>query len=86
MSPRFAYVYLMKDDPDRVRAAVPEHVSHWHGLGLGGYLGGPFEDRSGGLITFEAADEDSAQSAVDSDPFVLNGLLETYWLKRWTPE
>ena len=28
MSPRFAYVYFMKDDLDRVRAVVPAHVSH----------------------------------------------------------
>jgi uncharacterized protein YciI len=83
LSPRFAYVYFMKDDPDRVRAAVPEHVSHWQALRLDGYLGGPFEDRSGSLITFETEDEERASSAVNSDPFVLNGLLEAYWLKRW---
>jgi len=86
LSPRFAYVYFMKDDSDRVRATVPEHVSHWQGLRLDGYLGGPFEDRSGGLITFETDDEEHAKSAVNSDPFVLSGLLETYWLKRWKLE
>lgn len=86
MSRRFAYVYFMKDDPERVRAAVPGHVSHWQELGLAGYLGGPFADRSGGLITFEAEDDEHAGSAVSSDPFVVEGLLETYWLKRWAPE
>ncbi|MGZ3318834.1 MAG: YciI family protein, partial [Isosphaeraceae bacterium] len=86
LSPRFAYVYFMTDDPVRVRAAVPGHVSHWQALRLDGYLGGPFEDHSGGLITFEAEDEEHASRAVNSDPFVVNGLLETYWLKRWTPE
>lgn len=86
MSPRFAYMYFMKNDPDRVRAAVPDHVSHWQGLRLDGYLGGPFEDRTGGLITFEAAGDDRAQTAVDADPFVRGGLLERYWLKRWLPE
>ncbi|MGZ4316418.1 MAG: YciI family protein [Gaiellaceae bacterium] len=86
MSPRFAYVYFMKDDPDRVRATVPTHISHWQTLRLDRYLGGPFEDRSGGLITFESDDEEQAQSAVDADPFVRDGLLEAYWLKRWTPE
>ena len=50
MSPRFAYLYWMRDDPDRVRVAVPRHVAHWRELGLTGYLGGPFEDRTGGLI------------------------------------
>jgi hypothetical protein len=33
MSLRFAYLYLMEDDPDRVRATVPRHVAHWHDLG-----------------------------------------------------
>ena len=86
MSPRFAYVYFMKDDPQRVRAAVAGHVEHWQGLRLDGYLGGPFEDRSGGLITFDAEDEESAGRMVSSDPFVADGLLEVYWLKRWLPE
>jgi hypothetical protein len=85
MSPRFAYIYFMRDDPDRVRAAVPKHVSHWHGLELGGYVGGPFEDHTGGLITFDA-DEDRARDAVERDPFLLEGLLADHWLKRWAPE
>ena len=59
MSPRFAYIYFMRDDPDRVRAAVPKHVSHWRGVELSGYVGGPFADHTGGLITFDA-DEDRA--------------------------
>ena len=76
----------MKDDPGRVRAAVPRHVSHWQELRLPCYIGGPFDDRSGGLITFEADDEERAGDAVNSDPFLVGGLLETYWLKRWGPE
>jgi hypothetical protein len=76
----------MRDEPDRVRLAVGRHVSHWRGLGLTGYLGGPFADRTGGLITFETEDPNRARDAVDSDPFVQDGLLESYWLKQWTPE
>jgi uncharacterized protein YciI len=86
LGPKFAYVYFMKDDLDRVHAAVPGHVSHWEALHLDGYLGGPFHDRSGGLITFEADDEEHARSAVNSDPFVPDGLLHAYWLKGWTPQ
>jgi uncharacterized protein YciI len=76
----------MKDEADQVRLAVPNHVSHWRELHLTGYLGGPFEDRTGGLITFEADDAGQAESAVETDPFVEQGLLEVYWLKEWTPE
>jgi uncharacterized protein YciI len=86
MSPRFAYFYLMRDEPDRVRAAVSRHVSYWRSLGLGGYLGGPFADRTGGLITFETEDPNRAADAVDNDPFLHDGLLESYWLKQWTPK
>ena len=86
MSFRFAYLYFMKDDPDRVRAMVGRHVAHWKELGLPGYLGGPFQDRTGGRITFEAQDGDQARRAVDADPFLREGLLEVHWLKQWTPE
>jgi hypothetical protein len=48
---RFLYFYLMKDEPDAVRAAAAEHATYWHELRLSRYLGGPFADRSGGLMT-----------------------------------
>jgi uncharacterized protein YciI len=86
MSTRFVYFYLMTDDPERVRVAAPRHAEHWRRLGLSGYLGGPFQDRTGGLITFEAADRGEAERAVSTDPFVEDGLLDVYWLKEWTPE
>jgi uncharacterized protein YciI len=86
MSPRFAYLYFMRDDPDRIRAAVAGHVAHWQQQNLPAYLGGPFEDRTGGLITFQAEDLEQARHAVDTDPFMQEGLLETYWLKQWMPQ
>jgi uncharacterized protein YciI len=86
MSPRFAYLYLMRDDPDRIRATVASRVLHWQQQNLPGYLGGPFEDRTGGLITFQAEDIEQARHAVDTDPFMQEGLLETSWLKQWTPQ
>jgi len=86
VSPRFAYIYLMQDDPDAIRVAVPEHVSYWRGRRLAGYLGGPFEDRTGGLITFETDQPGEADGTVADDPFVREGLLSAYWVKEWTPE
>jgi uncharacterized protein YciI len=82
----FAYLYFMKAEPDRVRAVAPRHASYWRALRLAHYVGGPFEDRTGGLITFEADDAAQAQRAVSADPFVLEGLVEAHWLKEWTPE
>ncbi len=58
---RFAYGYVMANEPGRVRAVAPEHVAYWHGAALDDYLGGPFADRSGGLITFEAESLEQAE-------------------------
>ncbi|HEX5671994.1 MAG TPA: YciI family protein [Acidimicrobiia bacterium] len=80
---RFLYFYLMGDQPDAVRAAAPEHAGYWRGMGLANYLGGPFADRSGGLITFDAASLAEAERLVADDPFVQRGLIEQSWLKEW---
>lgn len=80
---RFLYFYLMRDTPDRVRSAVPEHAAYWREHGLGHYLGGPFADRSGGLITFDVASGAEAERLVADDPFVREDLLEGRWVKEW---
>lgn len=80
---RVAYVYFMVDEPDRVRDVAPQHAAYWHSLTLPAYLGGPFADRSGGLITFEAESTDSARPLVEADPFSRHGLLRRRWLEEW---
>jgi hypothetical protein len=86
MNKRFAYGYLMKGEPARIQATVPAHVAYWNERNLQGYLGGPFADRSGGLITFEAENLDEATRIIDNDPFVLENLLEEKWTKEWMVE
>jgi uncharacterized protein YciI len=83
---RHLYFYLMKDAPDRVQATAPRHAAYWRELGLGDYLGGPFADRSGGLITFQAESGIQAERLVANDPFLSEGLLERHWLKQWLPD
>jgi uncharacterized protein YciI len=83
---RFLYFYLMKAAPDRVRDVAPRHAAYWRDLGLPAYLGGPFADRSGGLITFEAESTADAEALVASDPFVREGLLDHRWVKEWMLE
>jgi len=82
---RFAYFYLMADDPARIRSVAARHTEHWHGLHLKEYLGGPLADRTGGLITFVVDLPAEADAAVAGDPFVRLGLLERYWLREWQP-
>lgn len=85
MSTRFVYMYFMAGDPTRVRNAAPSHTEHWQGLRLTAHRGGPFADRTGGLITFVVDELAEAEAAVAGDPFVREGLLERYWLKEWEP-
>jgi uncharacterized protein YciI len=80
---RILYFYLMSDAPDRVRAVALRHAAYWRDLGLDHYLGGPFADRSGGLIIFEAGSLAEAEQFVADDPFVQEDLLGRRWVKEW---
>ena len=63
----------MRDAPSHVEAIASEHAAYWKRLGLSGFRGGPFADRSGGLITFEALSDDEVERFVAGDPFVKPG-------------
>lgn len=77
----------MKKEPERIQKVAPEHARHWRSSGkLGGIKGGPFADRSGGLIIFEADDLKSATEITSRDPFVIEGLLEQEWVMEWEEE
>jgi uncharacterized protein YciI len=86
MKKRFAYFYLMKREPEKIQQVVPAHVEHWRKYKSDNYLGGPFVDRSGGLIIFDSTDIDNATDIIKNDPFTINDLLESRWLKEWLPE
>jgi hypothetical protein len=53
----FAYFYFMKNEPAKIKSKAPLHAEYWNSLSLTGYLGGPFADRSGGLIIFQCDSE-----------------------------
>jgi hypothetical protein len=80
---RVAYFYLMTADAARVRAAARAHASYWHSLALPGYCGGPFADRSGGLIVFDTETAADAERLAAGDPFREEGLLDQHWIKEW---
>ena len=83
---RFIHVYTMRPDPTAIAVIAPQHAAYWRDLGLPGYRGGPFGDRSGGLITFEAEAEEDARGLIEGDPFVRGDLLESSVLKSWLVE
>ena len=80
---RILYFYLMNGAPDRVRTVAPRHAAYCRELGLDHYLGGPFADRSGGLITFGAGSLSEAGQLMADDPFVQEDLLQQRWVKEW---
>ncbi len=83
MNKQFIYFYFMKDEPAKIKDAVPIHINYWHDLKLEGYIGGPFADRTGGLIIFQIDDLDKAEKIVSEDPFVRDNLVDRKWLKEW---
>ncbi len=86
MEKQFVYFYFMKDEPARIREAIPLHISYWHGLKLEGYCGGPFADRTGGLIVFQVKEPGQAAKIISGDPFVTRNLIDRKWLKEWVAE
>ncbi len=83
---RVVHVYTMKREPSRVRVVAQEHAAYWERIHPRGYLGGPFADRSGGVITFEADSVDEAERLIAADPFVRGGLLESSLVRQWVLE
>jgi uncharacterized protein YciI len=83
---RCSYIHFMRDSPERVAAVAAEHAAYWRGLALREYLGGPFGDRSGGLISFETDSQDDAARLVADDRFVREGLVDCSWVKQWRVE
>ncbi len=86
MAKRFVYFYFTKRKIEELKACAPKHVDYWKNSGLNGYMGGPFSDRTGGLITFESEDLESAEKVTDKDPFVTEELIEYKWVKEWVIE
>ena len=86
MLKQFVFFYLMRNDPEKVRRSVPEHVRYWKDSAPLNYSGGPFGDRSGGLILFEAEDIEAATDLAMNDPFVVRELIKDKWVKEWLRE
>jgi uncharacterized protein YciI len=76
----------MKGPQAQIIEAAPQHAAYWRSLNLTGYAGGPFEDRSGGLIIFDTPAERRAEQLVAGDPFQRRGLIDDWWLRVWLPQ
>ena len=86
MLKQFVFFYLMKNNPEIIRDTVPEHIRYWKESKPVNYSGGPFSDRSGGLILFKAENIETATKLAINDPFVVQDLIESKWVKEWMLE
>lgn len=83
---RFVYFYINQNEPEKIRQVVPAHVQYWNTAGMEGYMGGPFGDRTGGLISFVAPSQEEAVKIILQDPFIRENLIEQKWIKEWIVE
>jgi uncharacterized protein YciI len=83
---RFLYFYFNRNEPEKIRQMIPAHVEYWKAARLTGYMGGPFADRTGGLISFVASSLEEATEIILQDPFVLEDLIDQRWIKQWIVE
>jgi len=83
---RFVYFYLNRNDPERTKQVVPAHMRFWKTANLNGYMGSPFGDRTGGLISFAASSLEEATEVILQDPFIVENLISEKWIKEWVPE
>ena len=72
-------------DPDLRARVRPRHLDYVAKLHESGQVvaAGPYDDGSGALIVYEAADEAEARSLVDGDPYASEGVMSAPVLRGW---
>ncbi len=87
MPKQYVFFYMMKEDikkdVNEIEEIVEEHVKYRHDSKPENYSGGPFSDRSGGMILFDADSVNTAEKLAMNDPFVLSDLIKIKWIKEW---
>ena len=84
------YAIIAKDKPNGVehRMAVrPQHLKHLDSLGDKLVMAGPFQTEEGqpkgSWVVIEAANLDAATKLFEADPFVAQGVFQSYEITRW---
>jgi len=80
---KFVFFYTMRNSSPQIMQTAPKHITYWEELPLGYYSGGPFSDKSGGMIIFDCEDEQKAELIINQDPFIKNNLIEQKFIKEW---
>ena len=84
------YSIIANDKPDGLehRTAVrPEHLKHLESLGDKLVIAGPFQSEdgkaTGSFMVIEAPDLAAATALYEQDPFIKQGVFESYKISRW---
>jgi uncharacterized protein len=85
---RFVKYVLIYESPadldlEKLRAIFPQHQARWAIFREQGtlLLIGPYADREGALGVFTT--QEAAEDFAATDPFVLNGLVESWTIRAW---
>jgi uncharacterized protein YciI len=86
--PTYVIEYLYDDRDDRRDVLRPEHRSYLASLAACGRMPayGRYDDDDapGALLLAEADGEDEVRGMVNGDPFVRDGLVASYRIRRWS--
>lgn len=79
----FVFCYFMEFEPAKLKTLIPAQIEYWQKYAPEKFTGGPFKDRSGGMLSFSAQDITEAEEICKADPFVKSGLVREYWVREW---
>ena len=83
--PNFAAILTFDQEAPRLQVR-PTHRAYLRKLFDAGrlYASGPWQDDSGALIIYEAADEAEARALLDGDPYSqTDGIIKSVEIKEW---
>lgn len=85
--PKFAVEYTYIEDVPRRHAVRPAHRDYLRTLQEQGALlaAGAWTADDGGLLLFEAADQDEVQGYLDNDPYRAAGVISATRVTPWSP-
>ena len=86
MKARYIFFYLLKDKPNKIQDTFMDHINYWMNSGVEEFAGGPFADRTGGLITFVTSSLEEASKVIMQDPFIKIKVIDKKWIKEWVVE
>lgn len=83
MQKHYVYFYFTDSNNIHIKDIIRKHIEYWKDQKPENYQGGPFSDRSGGMISFTAENFETAQNLALGDPFVTEKVVKKSWLKEW---